>query len=148
MKIFRFMSKVEFEKYKNNFPLINNKIHEGKTNSVGFCFFNIEDYTPEEAMHFLSGLVSFEICAVFETEENLSQTYGIYAKHTESSGDPRIDLIRALCGCNPRFTATEYCTTRYEKEKFRLIKYSENIWQQYDEREKQKELKWKEEYLC
>ena len=51
MKVFRFMSKVEFEKYKNNFILKNNKKHDRKTNSIGFCFLNVEDFTPEEAMH-------------------------------------------------------------------------------------------------
>lgn len=52
MKVFRFMSKLEFEKYKNDITLINNKKHDGKTNSIGFCFLNIEEFTPEEAMHF------------------------------------------------------------------------------------------------
>ena len=38
MKIFRFMSRAEFEKYKNNEVLKNDTKHIGKTNSVGFCF--------------------------------------------------------------------------------------------------------------
>lgn len=146
MKLFRFMSKVEFEKYKNRYVLINNKIHKDKTNSVGFCFLNLEQYTPEEAMHFLSGIVSFDICAVFETEENLSETYGIYSKGLKSSGNPRQDLIALLLGYKQidTFKATEYCTISYNKDEFKLVKYSENVWEQWKLAEEQIELKWKE----
>lgn len=87
MKVFRFMSKVEFEKYRNSFTLKNNKKHEGRTNSIGFCFLNLEEYKPEEAMHFLSGIATFDVCAVFETNENLNRTYGIYAKPIKSTGN-------------------------------------------------------------
>lgn len=145
MKIFRFMSKVEFEKYKNNFTLKNNKKHEGKTNSVGFCFFNIEDFIPEEAMHFLSGIVTFDICAVFETEEKMKKTYGIYAKPFKSTGNPMEDLINLLMGFTDRFTADEYCITEYNKNNMKLLKYSENIWKQWNPAEIQTKLQWKEE---
>ena len=144
MQVFRFMSKVEFEKYKNNFTLKNSKKHEQKTNSIGFCFLNIEDYTPEEAMHFLSGIVSFDVCAVFETEEKLQKTYGVYAKPIKPSDNPMEDLIKLLCGFNERFTADEYCTTQYNKKKMKLIKYSEDIWKQWNPSEQQPKLKWVE----
>lgn len=146
MKVFRFMSKVEFEKYKKGFPLNNNKKHDGKTNSVGFCFLNLEEYTPEEAMHFLSGVVSFDVCAVFETEEKLNKTYGIYAKPIDPSGNLMEDMINLLLGFNDHFTANEYCIASYNKEKFKLLKYSENIWKQWNPTEIQENLKWKEVY--
>ena len=145
MKIFRFMSKVEFEKYKKNFTLKNNKKHEGKTNSVGFCFLNIEDFTPEEAMHFLSGIATFDVCAVFETEEKMQKTYGIYAKPLKSTGNPMEDLINLLMGFTDRFTADEYCITEYNKNNMKLLKYSENIWKQWNPAEAQTKLQWKEE---
>lgn len=144
MKVFRFMSKVEFEKYKNNITLKNDKKHEQKTNSVGFCFLNMEDYTPEQAMHFLSGIVSFDICAVFETEEKLQKTYGVYAKPIKPTGNPMEDLIKLLCGFNENFTADEYCITEYNKQKLKLTKYSEDIWKQWNPVEEQQELKWVE----
>lgn len=144
MKVFRFMSKVEFEKYKYGFTLQNNTKHEGKTNSVGFCFLNIDDFTPEEAMHFLSGIVTFDVCAVFETEKKLHKTYGIYAKPIKSTGNPMEDLINLLCGFNDRFTANEYCITEYNKETMKLLKYSEEIWKQWNPKEKQEKLKWLE----
>lgn len=142
MKVFRFMSKLEFEKYKNDITLINNKKHDGKTNSIGFCFLNIEEFTPEEAMHFLSGIATFDVCAVFETEEKLNKTYGIYAKPIKSTGNPFEDLLNLFSGFTDNFTANEYCVTEYSKKTMKLLKYSEEIWRQWDPVEEQKNLKW------
>lgn len=144
MQVFRFMSKVEFEKYRNNFTLKNDKKHDGKTNSVGFCFLNTKDFTPEEAMHFLSGIVTLDVCAVFETEEKLQKTYGVYAKPIKSTGNPMEDLMKLLCGFNDRFTANEYCITEYNKETMKLLKYSEEIWKQWNPVEQQTKFKWVE----
>lgn len=145
MQLFRFMSKDEFEKYKKGDTLKNEVKHSNfKTNSVGFCFFNTEDFTPEEAMHFLSGLVSFDICAVFETEEKMQKTHGVYAKPIKSTGNPIEDLMKVLCGFNESFTADEYCTTEYDNKKMKLIKYSKDIWKQWQPGEQQAKLKWKE----
>ena len=142
MKVFRFMSKLEFEKYKNDITLINNKKHDGKTNSIGFCFLNIEEFTPEEAMHFLSGIATFDVCAVFETEEKLNKTYGIYAKPIKTTGNPFEDLLNLFSGFTDNFTANEYCITEYSKKTMKLLKYSEEIWRQCDPAEEQKNLKW------
>lgn len=142
MKVFRFMSKLEFEKYKNDITLINNKKHDGKTNSIGFCFLNIEEFTPEEAMHFLSGIATFDVCAVFETEEKLNKTYGIYAKPIKSTGNPFEDLLNLFSGYTDNFTANEYCITEYSKKTMKLLKYSEEIWRQWNPAEEQKNLKW------
>lgn len=144
MKVFRFMSKVEFEKYKNNFTLENNKRHEGKTNSIGFCFLDTEEFTPEEAMHFLSGIVTFDVCAVFETEEKLHKTYGIYAKPIKSTGNPFEDLLNIFNGFTYRFTANEYCVNKYNKKTMKLLKYSKEIWKQWNPAEEQAKLKWVE----
>lgn len=144
MKVFRFMSKVEFEKYKRDFPLKNNTKHNGKTNSIGFCFLNADEYTPEEAMHFLSGIVTFDVCAVFETEEKLNKTYGVYAKPIKSTGNPFEDLLNIFSGFTDRFTANEYCITEYNQKKMKLLKYSEEIWKQWNPAEEQTKLKWME----
>lgn len=144
MKVFRFMSKEEFKKYNKNITLKNNKKHDGKTNSIGFCFLNMEEYTPEEAIHFLSGVVSFDVCAVFETEKKLKMTYGIYAKPIDPSGNIMTDMINLLLGFNDHFKANEYCTTEYSKETMKLLKYSEEIWDQWNPAEEQSNLKWVE----
>ena len=141
MKIFRFMSEKEFEKYKNGEELINNTDHHEmgqKTNSVGFCFLNAKEFQPEYAAHFLSGIVGTgtilqkasglenTICAVFETDgKNLKRTYGRYAR-------PRsVKEIRAGVEAEA-FFANEYCTTSYSKEKFKLLKYAKPIWFDWD----------------
>ena len=107
---------------------------ENKTTSTGFCFFNLKDYKPHEAIHFLSGIVSFDICAIFETDKsNLKERYGRYNK-------PNTMLIP--CMFPQVFYATEYCTTKYSNKDFKLIKFSEDIWGQWSIAEEQEDLKW------
>lgn len=144
MYVLRFMSKEEFEKYKKNSLLKNSTKHDGKTNSVGFCFLDAEEYTPEEAMHFLSGIATFDICAVFETNIKLNKTYGIYAKPIKTTGNVLTDLINLYSGYMDHFKANEYCITEYSRQTMKLIKYSEDIWSQWDPTECQSKLKWKE----
>lgn len=144
MKLFRFMSNTEFQKYQNGEILKNNTIHEAKTNSVGFCFLDFKDYTPEYALHFLSGIVSFDVCAVFETEEKINQSYGIYAKPLEETGDPLSDLIYFIKRFNEKITVNEYCTQKYSNKNMKLIKYSKEIWNQYGSLNNQQKLKWVE----
>ncbi len=130
------MSKKEFEKFRNGVVLENKTIHKGKTNSIGFCFFNIDDYKPEEAMHFLSGIVTFDICAVFETKKKLNKTYGVYAKPIKNTGNSFEDLLNIFF--IDSFKADEYSTPKYSSKDFKLLKYSENIWQQWKPREESK----------
>ena len=148
MKVFRFMSNDEFQKYRSGKKMISNKdhskTHNGKTNSKGFCFLNLEEYTPEEAIHFLSGIVSFDICAIFETDTKLNKTYGIYAKPIKSDGDMQEQLIKLLIGLHDSFTANEYCTSEYDKRSFKLLKYSNDIWNQWNSAEMQSDLIWEE----
>lgn len=147
MRVFRFMSNSEFEMYKAGKVLVNNNNHREKgfkSDSVGFCFFDESEIDIKQAIHFLSGLVSFDICAVFETEKNnLKQGYGIYAKPLSMTGILALDLYNVMTN-REKIQRTEYSTTTYNNSKFKLIKYSENIWSQYNPIEKQKELMWKE----
>jgi hypothetical protein len=141
------MSADEFEKYKNGNKLINYKFHNGKTNSVGFCFVSCEDFSPEEAMHFLSGVVNFDICAIFEVDKKLlHKTYGIYAEPLKKFEENFSieELINTLQGNGKTIKIDEYCTTFYNKSAFKLIKYSQDIWNQWNPFEMQKELKWEE----
>lgn len=147
MQVFRFMSNYEFEQYRSGKTLINKKDHhqetKRRTNSIGFCFLDINDYKPEKALHFLSGIVNFDICAVFETDKILNKTWGTYAKPIKSNGNLLEDILRVLYGFNEQFTSTEYCITEYNNEDFKLIKYSQNIWQQWNPQEEQSILNWK-----
>lgn len=142
MIVFRFMSKKEFEGFRKGKTLVNKIKHQGRTNSIGFCFLDINDYTPEKALHFLSNIVSFDVCVVFETTKELRKTYGVYAKPIKSTGDIRVDFFNLIMGFNEKFTSTEYCTTEYNNKDFKAIKYSENLWQQWQPFEEQSEIKW------
>lgn len=125
MEIFRFMSKKEFNKYLKGEELINKKKHKGYTNSEGFCFMDCEDYEPEDAYMFLSGIVSTGVCVVFETKKELTNSYGIYA-------DPYGALFDS-------FTSDEYCIEKYSKKDFKLIKYCYDFDKKYCQ---DKEWKW------
>lgn len=150
MKVFRFMSYEEFEKYKKGQVLVNNTKHTGKTNSVGFCFLDADEIDVKKALHFLSGIASFDVCAVFETNKKLNKTYGEYAKpikeyNKENPLESIMDLLTHSADIpENRMTINEYCTKKYSKADFRLIKYSENIWNQWNIIDNQKELIWKE----
>jgi hypothetical protein len=142
MQVFRFMSKIEFEKYKSGQELINDTVHQGKTNSIGFCFFNIDDYKPEQAMHFLSGIATLEICVVFEVHQKLNKSWGGYAKLPPATGNLFFDLYNILNN-KESFQATEYCTNHYNNKTMQFVKFSDNLWQQYEKKENQPELKWR-----
>lgn len=100
----------------NGEKLINNTRHTAKTSSVGFCFLDLEDYTPEYALEFLSGIVDQDICVIFETNIELNKSFGFYA-------DPYGSFFDS-------FDATEYCITEYDNTTFKMIKYSvgNSIW--------------------
>lgn len=146
MKVFRFMSIEEFRKYCSGRTLINTTNHSSiknnKTNSIGFCFFNLEDFKPEVAFHFLTGIVNPQICAIFETKKNLKQSYGryhnLYNKKTLKVFANYDDMIMY----ESSFIAVEYSTTKYSKESFKLLKYAIPDW--FNENE----WSWIEEEKC
>ena len=142
MKIFRFMSYDEFEKYLKGEILENNTVHKGQTNSEGFCFFSLDDYEPEQAVHFLSGIATLEVCAVFETDRKLKQTKGRYAKCFPVTDNFEEDIQKILTGQLEMFWATEYCRNTYSRKNFKLQKYSIDIYKQWKPTEEQTPFKW------
>lgn len=128
--------------FKIGEKLYNNTKYKAKTNSEGFCFINEKDFTPEEAVHFLSGIVSFDICAEFETNEKLKKTYGIYVKPIKSEGNFIEDLMKLFFDFYEEITIDEYCINEYDNKKFKLLKYSEDIWKQWQPLGEQAKLKW------
>lgn len=133
MKIFRFMSIDEFRNYQLGKTLINTTNHNlaknSRTNSIGFCFFNLEDFKPETAFHFLTGIVNPQICAIFETKKRLKQTYRRYSNLYYNKKTLKVfanydDMIMY----ESSFIAVEYSTTKYSKENFKLLKYTIPDW--------------------
>ena len=130
MKIFRFMSLQEFFRFIDGDILKNTTQHfmYNNTSSRGFCFLNLAEYKPEEAYHFLFGLIDSQICAVFETDvKNVRQTWGKYHKPTKNYNDILNIPISLLLGGNS-FLATEYCTIEYSNKNFKLLKYAVPDW--------------------
>lgn len=125
MKVFRFMSKKEFEAFQKGRVLTNYTIHKAGTNSIGFCFLDEEEYKPEEAYHFLIGAIFPEVCVVFEVDEtNLRKTWGKYAKHVKETGNTEEDIMNIFKNWDNYFIANEYCTQCYLNKDFKLIKYA------------------------
>lgn len=114
MKLFRFMSKKEFEKLINGEKLINKKKHKGRTGSTGFCFMQYnKDCDINYSYEYLSGIVDDDIIVVFETDKkNVNESWGVYA-------DPYGSFFDTI-------TETEYCTKEYDKKIFKIIKYGVN----------------------
>lgn len=107
MILHRFCSMKEFEAYQRGDMLINNTDHRVKrgnaTSSVGFCFF-VEN--PEEAKHWLSGIVDFDYCITVEVDESdVRKSWGRYA-------DSKLDKA---------MIKEEYCSKSYDNYRFRLL---------------------------
>lgn len=137
MKLFRFMSLNEFIKYKNGEILINNTDYNREKNlksySKGFCFLNYAHYKPEIAFHFINGctgkIFEYDICVIFETNRNnVVQSRARYAEPVKPTN--AMSLLN-----RKSFIAKEYCTTTYDKEKFKLISIAKiewNNWEKWD----------------
>lgn len=138
MKLFRFMSNVEFQKYRSGKVMKNKKDHHktnhNKTNSVGFCFLDLEEYKPEYALHFLSGIVDFSVCAIFEVDpKDVIKTYGRYAEPiTDFEALLEMSLVESIKMLGESFIANEYCTKEYSRRNFKLIKYTTPNWYDWD----------------
>lgn len=118
MKVFRFMSKEEFEEYLAGNVLFNNKNHKEvgqRTDSIGFCFMDYDDEIPEMGYEYLSGIVSDDVCTVFEVDKScLTKSSGTYA-------DPYSDYFFAT------IDKVEYCCQSYSKDNFKLLSYAFNV---------------------
>ena len=126
-KLFRFMSREEFEKLIKGENLKNNTKHQARTNSVGFCFMEGKEEDAEYSYEYLSSVVSDEVCVLFETDIKLNRSYGIYA-------NPYGSFFSTI-------TEEEYCIEEYNKKTIKPIKYCTNFdncfW-------KNEEWEWKE----
>lgn len=137
MILHRFMSEREFERYQNGEVLENNTDHRKNgehTDSVGFCFFPEE---PDDAIRWLSGIVTDDVCATFDVPGHLvRESCGTYCDPDASDnslGAMLEDLFSAIMGDEMgntvRMEKVEHCCTEYSNETFRLLgyKYSEEI---------------------
>lgn len=107
MILHRFCSAREFEAYQRGDLLVNNTDHSvkrgGASTSVGFCFFS---EAPEDAKHWLSGIVDFDVCITVEVDDSeVNKSRGRYA-----TKDMKGVMYK-----------DEYCAKTYDNYRFRLI---------------------------
>lgn len=129
MQVIRFMSAVEFEKYRAGELLTNETKHQAYTSAVGFCFIDEDDYSAQDAYEFMSGIVSSEVCAVFECKDIFNHTTGRYA-------DPYGSFFQSM-------GVDELCTTEYSKKQLKLVKFCDTFADKYEDDSLKHVFEWK-----
>lgn len=141
MKLIRFMSIAEFEKFRAGELLENttdfHAEHHQRTDAVGFCFLDYDEHDEQAALHFLSGIVNQEICAVFEVDDivakkGLKKGEGTFAAPMNSA----VDFFASM-------QVTEYSTKRYSNQNMELLKYADNFEDNYSEETFDRIFEWK-----
>ena len=113
MTVFRYMSLKEFNLLKSGKTLENHTDYSKSNNtaSIGFCFFDIDDTSPEYAFEFLEGIVSNDVCVRFEVDKKLlTESYGVYA-------DPFYE------NWTDSITMKEWCCETYNNKDFKILDY-------------------------
>lgn len=113
MRVTRFMSKDEWDAFKDGRILYNDTDHfnggRGGSKSKGFCF--TED-TPDEAWKYLKGIVDADVCVVFEFPDGyLRESRGIYADHSDGTGF--FDKV----------IKTEWCCEEYDNKVAQVVSF-------------------------
>ena len=112
MKLTRFCSKAEYEKFMAGETLTNHTDHyrggKGGSTSVGFCF---TADPPKTAWRYLKGTVSSEVCMVMDIpKESLSISTGKYADYSKG------ELGAYSC------LKKEFCLRTYSNKTVKLVK--------------------------
>ena len=111
MRVTRFMSKDEWDAFKEGRILLNETDHfnsgKGGSNSKGFCF--TED-TPDDAWKYLKGIVDADVCATFEFPDGyLRKSYGVYADHSDGAK------------FEDKVLKTEWCCVKYHRSIAKVV---------------------------
>lgn len=117
MIVYRFCSKAERDAVMSGKTIVNDTRHYvirgDASSSFGFCFFT-ED--PEEAKHWLSGIVVMDFLMAYEVDEqHLTPSLARYAQYS-APGVPS--------GCVMR---REWCSRDISPDKFRLLSVSDRF---------------------
>ncbi len=128
MKLFRYMSENEYQKYLKGETLINTKKHEGKNNtSVGFCFMEGDLEKALESIHFLNGIVCQEVLCIFEIDEkHLTKSQAKYAPIIKDGDDIFDTLFKLYNGWHDFDIREEYCLTKYNNKIAKLVYCNKN----------------------
>jgi len=137
MIVHRFMSEGEYRKLIGGKALYNNTSHKSKryrTTSVGFCFFREE---PDEAIHWLSGVVDVDWCVTMEVSDDfLVKSVGMYADNS------RCDIRKTLeVGMKiPMVRKEEYCRCRYSLADVKFLGATQKYRNEYPSRKEQRRI--------
>lgn len=134
MRYVRFMSIEELGKYLRGEKLKNHTVWKdrgGKTDSVGFCFFDDSEPPQKRLEYYSRGITcSTDVWAVFEqiSGEPLKKCTGIYRdpeKDNASIEQKMLEALTAALGGKfqdiPTMEVTEYSTTEYSQETLKLV---------------------------
>jgi len=121
MIVFRFMSNEEFEKYKAG-EIIEGRRQKSESDSFGkyvICFMpiggDITDMSeiecePERAYEYLDGIVSDEICAVFQASDDIFEKgRGKYLNPYDVPAFMRVQEVYSPLYQKNDFTLLSYC---------------------------------------
>lgn len=117
MIVYRFCSKAERDAVMSGKTIVNDTRHYvsrgDASSSFGFCFFT-ED--PEEAKHWLSGIVDIDFLMAYEVDEqHLTPSLARYAQYS-APGVPAGRVMRR-----------EWCSREISPDKFRLLSVSDRF---------------------
>ena len=139
MIIHRFMSEREYKLLTSGKELYNGTYHRRNgrmSNSRGFCFFLEE---PDEAVHWLSGIVDLDWCVTLEVPDGWGiKSWGDYLD------EEKTDLSRPMsledCLKADRKRRTEICRIRYSKRDVRIISATQKYYSLYPTRQQRQIL--------
>lgn len=114
MILHRFCSIKEYQKYMAGEVLTNDTDHHrlrgDASTAKGFCFFT---ENPEEAKHWLSGIVDFDYCLTFFVpDEKVNPCKGRYPNWIKPGIKDGVIYRK------------EFCTSSYDNKSFRLLNVS------------------------
>lgn len=112
MILHRFCSSAEYDAFVRGEVLKNNTDHGARrgysiTSSVGFCFFS-ED--PEDAIHWLSGIVDLDYCLTFDIPDEMLRVSS--ARYRDTSTTPGASSVCLL---------EDFCLRRYSSDTVKLL---------------------------
>lgn len=116
------MSDAEYECLIAGGKLLNDTHHAElgrRTTSVGFCFFPEE---PDEAIHWLRGIVSTDRCVTLDIPEHLlTESHGTFRDPDRDRYEEGMGLLAAIFMPCVTMEKTEYCLTDYSLRSVRLV---------------------------
>lgn len=135
MIVHRFMGAQECRALLEGKTLYNPTNHRKKdgkrSSSIGFCFFTEE---PDDAVHWLSGIVDLDYCVTMEVEDGyLLKSFGVYLdeERTDMSKPMNYEDFMREAKFKKR---VEYCRCRYSRKDVKILGVTDKYYKMYPPR--------------